>query len=197
MFRLNDKEKPLVQQEDVVRHNCNVSQLSSLIAEKMGLSLLETRKVACCAMYHDIGKGLIDQDILYKTEKLNKQEFEEIKKHTVRGAEYMKKNKHLRAFSDYILFHHENYDGSGYFGLKGDKIPLISRIIRAADYFDALLEDRPYREAKSLDEALTIIKNDSKVFDPDVLFALLELTNEKRLELFYEAENSKIYHAAL
>jgi len=197
MLGTNPLKKPLVQQEDVIRHNCNVSQLSTLIATQMKLDILETRRVACSAMYHDIGKGLINQEILYKPGKLTKQEFEEIKKHTAKGAEYMKKNRHLRPFADYILFHHENFDGTGYYGLKGESIPLVSRIIRAGDYFDALCEDRPYRDKMTMNQAIEIIIDDSKVFDPNVLKALLELNEEKRLGIVYAINTTEVYqHAA-
>ena len=171
---------------DIIRHNNNVSQIAALIAEELQLNGLEISTVRCAGIYHDIGKGLIDQDILYKKEKLTKKEFEIIKKHAIVGANFVKKNKHLKQFSKLILLHHENYDGTGYFGIPGESIPLASRIIRAADYLDALCQDRPYRVALSIHQALQILLENRKVFDQNVLEALFRTIDKNKLNSIYD-----------
>ena len=171
---------------DIIRHNNNVSEISARIAEELNLNTLEISIIRCAAIYHDIGKGLINQNILYKREKLTAEEFEIIKKHAIVGANFVKKNKHLKQFSKLILLHHENYDGTGYFGVAGESIPLASRVIRSADYLDALCQDRPYRAALSIQQALQILLENRQVFDQKVLEALFRTVDKNKLNIIYD-----------
>ena len=107
---------------------------------------------------HDIGKIEIDREILNKPSKLNA-EWAIIKQHPIWGSDMVKPLTKLRPIVSIIRYHHENYDGSGYpEGLSGDEIPVISRIIRIVDSFDAMTSHRPYRRNMSWDEALDEIR---------------------------------------
>ena len=136
---------------------------------------------------HDIGKLGINENILMKSSSLTGDEFDEIKKHTLvceRILDKVKKNTNLQEFFDHAKMfaatHHERWDGTGYpNGLKGEEIPLESRLMAVADVYDTLLQARPYRPAYSHDEAVKIIKGESgSHFDPDVV--KLFLTNSER-----------------
>lgn len=189
-------KQQLIILDDVIRHSHNVTFISGIIADALPLSDIEKRFIKCTATYHDIGKGFVNQNILYKKEELTRSEKNDLKKHAKLGADYMRKNKHLKAFSDYVLYHHENYDGTGYFGLKGEKIPVVSRVIRMADYFDALCDNRPYRDAYSIPEAVKILQDDSKVFDPRIYNLFMDLLSDSktagRFEAIYASESALV-----
>ncbi|NLP34456.1 MAG: HD domain-containing protein, partial [Clostridiales bacterium] len=134
---------------------------------------------------HDIGKVGIRDSILLKPGKLTPEEFSEMKKHTIYGAEvlrYAEKNiaKHRRSLFgmgiEIAQNHHEKWDGSGYpNGKKGEEIPLSARIVAVADVFDALTSKRPYKEAFSLEQAFAIIQEGrGKHFDPEIVDVFME-----------------------
>jgi putative two-component system response regulator len=129
---------------------------------------------------HDVGKISIDDNILKKPGKLNNEEFDEMKKHTVFGEQVIERIETLAKESDFLVYakifaasHHEKWDGTGYpRGLKGNKIPLLGRIMAIADVYDALVSARPYKKAFTHEEAVRIITDGSGTqFDP----ALVEL----------------------
>jgi putative two-component system response regulator len=136
---------------------------------------------------YDVGKIAVKDEILNKNGKLTEEEFAEIKKHPTSGEgiiEKMKQNstehdflKHAKIFAS---THHEKWDGSGYpKGLKGLEIPLEGRLMAIADVYDALVSDRPYKEAFSHEEAVEIITdNKGKAFDPDLVDVFLEIAGE-------------------
>jgi len=132
---------------------------------------------------HDIGKAGIADGILLKPAKYTPEEFEVMKKHTVIGAEILRKSssnllrkgKHFFDFAIQIAEgHHEKYNGKGYpYGLSGDSIPLPARIVAIADVFDALTSKRVYKNAYDIETTMQIIDKESgKSFDPDVVEAL-------------------------
>jgi HD-GYP domain-containing protein (c-di-GMP phosphodiesterase class II) len=138
---------------------------------------------------HDIGKVGIADGILLKPSKLSPEEFEVMKKHTVIGADVLRKSganlfrKGKNYFSvgiDIAISHHEKVNGTGYpFGLKGEEIPLSARIVSVADVFDALTSRRVYKEAIAVDSSFEIIENESgKSFDTDVVKAFSDSRNE-------------------
>ncbi len=115
-----------------------------------------------------------------KPAKLDAEEREKIKMHPLYGAEIIKGIKFLNVAREIILYHHEKYDGKGYpFGLKGDKIPLLARIVSLTDAFDAMVSDRPYRKRMNNDQVFSIIKSEAgKHFDPEICYIFLELKKE-------------------
>ena len=133
-------------------------------------------KLKICALLHDIGKIATPKEILNKNGRLNEGEWYEIKRHAGLGAEILVE---LKQFGEIILsvkYHHEHWDGrEGIFGLKGDEIPLMARILTVADAFDAMTSDRPYRQMKTKAEAIKeIVRCSGTQFDPSVVTAFLE-----------------------
>jgi HD-GYP domain-containing protein (c-di-GMP phosphodiesterase class II) len=123
--------------------------------------------------------GLSD-GLLLKADRLSPSELETIRKHAVIGAEIVGKLPEYKRGKEYILFHHERYDGTGIFHLQGEHIPLGARIIAAADAYDAMTSDRPYRRAMSTDEALREIQRQKAwQFDPLVADALIGLVQQE------------------
>jgi len=141
-------------------HSKKVVELSLEIAKILGINdedEIETIKYG--AILHDIGKIGIPEAILNKPSKLTPEEFEIMKKHTIFGEKIIKSIPGWDLVADIVRHHHENYDGSGYpDGLLGEEISLRTQVVSIADVFTALTEDRPYRKALSVDEALKIIK---------------------------------------
>ncbi|MDR2572112.1 MAG: response regulator [Oscillospiraceae bacterium] len=138
---------------------------------------------------HDVGKISIRDDILMKPGKLSDEEFDEMKMHTIYGAEIIKKIESSATESDFLLFaeimaesHHEKWDGKGYpHGLKGDEIPLMGRLMSLVDVYDALTNDRPYKRAFSHEEALDIIGQGLGThFDPFVTEMFIKHNEEFR-----------------
>jgi diguanylate cyclase (GGDEF)-like protein/PAS domain S-box-containing protein len=152
-------------------HARRLVQICRLIGEKLNLSQKELGEIELFAMLHDIGKVTIDDQILNKRGKLTEDEWTVMKKHPVTGYKIAKSSTELESIANYILSHHERWDGNGYpNGLKGEDIPLISRILSVVDSFDAMTEDRVYRKAMTQEYALDEIRrNAGTQFDPEVV----------------------------
>ncbi len=161
-------------------HSERVTYYSHKIAEKIALSEEDVRLLDYASFLHDIGKIDIDRDILNKASSLNQDEWSIIKQHPVWGSDMVKPLAQLKPIVSLIRHHHENYDGSGYpDGLSGDDIPLISRIIRIVDSFDAMTSNRPYRRNLSWMEAREEMKRHcGSLFDPVLLAVFEEVLDE-------------------
>lgn len=155
-------------------HSDRVTRYSMIIAREMGLDdeFIETLRVS--AQLHDVGKIGIEDRILKKPGALTPEEFEIMKTHTTKGANILRPVKQLKEMLPGIELHHEALDGRGYpYGLKGDQIPLLARVIAVADTFDALTTNRPYQQAHDSVDALRIIHNlAGKRLDPKAVAAL-------------------------
>jgi len=156
-------------------HSDRVTRYSLMIAKEMGLDpgFLEILRVS--AQLHDVGKIGIEDRILKKPGALTPEEFEIMKTHTTKGANLLRPVPQLREMLPGIELHHEALNGRGYpYGLKGDEIPLLARVIAVADTFDALTTNRPYQRAHDPVEALRIIENLSgQRLDPKAVTALM------------------------
>lgn len=156
-----------------------------LLAREVGKALKLTDKqmveLELLSLLHDIGKLSIDNTILSKSGKLTDDEWLEIKKHPEVGYRITHASSDLMRIAEYILCHHERYDGTGYpNGLLGESIPLLSRIISVVDAYDAMTEERPYRIAMSHQEALDeISKNAGTQFDPAIAKLFLRVRDVK------------------
>lgn len=130
----------------------------------------EMNELSLFAILHDIGKVGVDQSILKKPAPLSLEEWEEMRKHPEIGYRIAQNTPELIGVSEYILSHHERWDGSGYpRGLKGDQIPLMCRILSIADAFDAMTNDRAYRRAKSREAAIAELNRCAGTqFDPQI-----------------------------
>lgn len=154
-------------------HSYRVSVYAARIGGEMRLSDERVEDIRAAALLHDIGKLDISRSILYKAAKLSDEEIVEMQSHVKKGVDTLKPvGGSLRRVLPIILSHHDKFDGTGYNPLKGDNIPLESRIISVADAYDAMVSDRPYRKAMSPFEARDIIaKGAGKDFDPRVVAA--------------------------
>ena len=169
-------------------HSKRVAKYASLIAQKLGLDEYDVNLIHRAGMLHDIGKIEVPDALLLKPDKLTNSEFEIIKTHSKVGYELLSREPFYE-LALIVLYHHENYDGSGYpYGLKGDDIPFLSQIISVADVYDALTTNRAYRKALSKEEAIKIIEKESgKKFNPKIvkvakeIFASLEIEDNSPL----------------
>jgi len=156
-------------------HSDRVTRYSLLIAREMGLDddFLEILRIS--AQLHDVGKIGIEDHILKKPGALTPEEFEIMKTHTTKGANILRPVSQLKEMLPGIELHHEALDGRGYpYGLQGDQIPLLARVIAVADTFDALTTNRPYQRAHEPQEALKIIQGlVGKRLDPLAAAALI------------------------
>ncbi len=161
-------------------HSDNVTRYSLAIAKEMNCSYYEIEVLRRAALLHDIGKIGIKDSILQKKDKLDKEEFEEIKLHPLKGEDIIKSLSFLKDSSLLIRHHHERFDGLGYpDGIKDYKIELGARILAVADCFDAIVSDRPYRKARTFDEALSELEqNKGTQFDPIVVESFLRVLRQ-------------------
>jgi HD-GYP domain-containing protein (c-di-GMP phosphodiesterase class II) len=156
-------------------HSDRVTRYSLMIAKEMNLDATFMETLQISAQLHDVGKIGIEDHILRKPGALTAEEFEVMKTHTTKGANILRPVTQLAEMLPGIELHHEALDGRGYpYGLEGDQIPLLARVIAVADTFDALTTNRPYQTAHTPEEALKIIQNlAGKRLDPQVVTALL------------------------
>jgi len=149
-------------------HAARLVKLSRLVGMELNLSSNELNTLALLATLHDIGKVSVDDAILKKTDRLTEEEWDEIKKHPEAGYRIAQASPELNEIAEYILCHHEHWNGKGYpQGLRGEEIPLLSRIISVVDAYDAMTEDRVYRKAMSKERAIAEIRKNAGIqFDP-------------------------------
>ena len=154
-----------------------VTFYSLKIAEKLGLSNYLIGELELAGLLHDIGMIGVSDEILYKTDKLSPEEYEEIKMHVNHGVKILEDIDQLKEVVDIIRHHHEHYDGSGYpLGLSGEDIPLLSRIIAITDAYDSMVSSRAYRKSLSVEAAVEVLKNMSgKQFDPKLTQIFIEV----------------------
>ena len=170
-------------------HSDRVTRYSVLIAQEMGLSAEEVEKIRISAQLHDVGKIGIEDRILKKPGALTPEEFEIMKTHTTKGAAILRPVSQLTEMLPGIELHHESLDGRGYpYGLKGDQIPLMPRVIMVADTFDAMTTNRPYQAAADPEYVVRIINSLANTkFDPRCVAAFTAVFNRGMLKLKREA----------
>ena len=155
-------------------HSGRVAQYSVILAREIGLPEEEVDKIRISATLHDVGKIGIEDRVLKKPGVLTNEEFEIMKRHTVMGYEIVRQVKQLTEMLPGIRWHHEALNGRGYpDGIKGDELPLMTRIIAVADTFDAITTDRPYQAGSEFPKALEILrKHAGTKYDPIVVDAM-------------------------
>ncbi len=164
-------------------HAERVSHYAVGIASKMKIPDDRVQVLQYVSILHDIGKIGISDQVLQKPGRFTPAEWNTMKEHSAIGANILSKIKALREGSSWVLYHHERYDGDGYpEGLKGEEIPIEARILAVADAFDAMVSQRPYKRAMTLDEARReIVRCSGTQFDPEVAGAFLEFFEESEL----------------
>jgi HD-GYP domain-containing protein (c-di-GMP phosphodiesterase class II) len=173
--------KMLVQTVDTIEgmgseHSENVGRISARIASELGYDDTYARQMYLCGLLHDVGKLGLEQSLMQKAGRLTPAEFEQVKRHPDLSAQIVL-NAGLGDIATWVRHHHEHFDGTGYpLGLAGQDIPLGSRIVLAAEAFDVMTSDRPYRQAMSLFDAMQeLVRGSGSRFDPDVVDALVHL----------------------
>jgi putative nucleotidyltransferase with HDIG domain len=180
-------------------HSRRVAQASAIIARALGLAPAQIERVTVAALLHDVGK--IDEQfapVLAKEGRLTPEEWVIMKKHPIRGAELVGLLSSLRDIVRPVRHHHENWDGTGYpDGLRGEQIPLASRIIMFADTLDAITTDRPYRKALGMEEARSeFIRFRGKQFAPDICDCVVSPDVWADLYECFEQRRNVALHAA-
>jgi len=162
--------------QETEEHGKRLGVLTRLIGQRLGLGQKELDDLELLSMLHDLGKIGVDDSILNKPDKLSPFEWEQMKKHPEIGYRIAMSSPELEHIAKYILHHHERWDGAGYpSGLKGEEIPLPSRILAVADVFDAMTEDRIYQKTKLVAKALEEIEKCSGTqLDPYIAQVLLK-----------------------
>lgn len=167
-------------------HSLRVSDMAECIAKMMNFKEKDVEKIHIAAHLHDIGKIGVPDAVLNKTEKLDDEEWQAMKRHPSIGAEILSKSEHLSEVKEIVLCHHERFDGKGYpLGLKGEEIPVGARIIAICDSIDAMTSTRSYRMAHGFSFAYyEIERNLGVMYDPIIGAYVLdhweEVTGHKR-----------------
>ncbi len=152
-------------------HASRMLKLSQQLGERIGLTTRQLIDLNLLAQVHDLGKVGIPDSILFKEGRLTEKEWDIMKQHPEKGYRIAQSSPDLSGIADLILKHHEKWDGTGYpLGLKGEEIPIECRILAIVDAFDAMTNNRPYRKAISLNDALVNIKElAGQQFDPTLV----------------------------
>lgn len=162
-------------------HSKRMEEHCHAIGRKLQLSSKEMDELSLLALLHDIGKVGVNADILKKPGKLTPEEWTEMKRHPEIGYRIVQATPELANIADYVLSHHERWDGKGYpRGLAGKKAPLVCRILAVADAYDAMTNERVYRSAISSEEAVGELElNAGTQFDPEIVRLFVELIKDE------------------
>ncbi len=161
-------------------HSDRVAYYAAKMGEALGLSQAEIDLLKIGGIFHDIGKIGTNDDILLKNSRLDDEEYNEIKKHPIKGANILSAMSMFKEVVPLVEYHHERIDGKGYpHGLKGDEIPFLARIISVADAFDAMTSDRVYRTKMDLSQAIEQLERGKNAqFDAKVVDVFVELLKD-------------------
>jgi putative two-component system response regulator len=168
--------------EDTGAHIQRMSLYSAAIARRLGFDDETVESILYAAPMHDIGKIGIPDRILLKPGRLDPNEWEIMKQHTIIGARILEGSdaEFIKLAKVIALTHHERWDGTGYpKGLKGSETPMVGRLTGIADVFDALISKRPYKKALSVEKSFDIIRDRrGSHFDPEVVDVFFAVENE-------------------
>src|SRR5277367_1208937 len=158
-------------------HSDRVAAYATDIARELGIDAAQVERIRLSAFLHDIGTVGIEDSIVRKEAPLTPEEFEIVKAHTVKGASILRPIEAVADLIPGVELHHESLDGQGYpYGLRGDEIPMMARIIAVADSFDAMTTARPYQAAMDPEYVLEVLNRlASKRYDASVVNALTSL----------------------
>ena len=170
---------------DTFDHSKRVAYYVETICHKLKLEEEDVSVIIEAARMHDIGKIAIPDKILFKRGKLTKEEYNIIKEHAIEGEQIVNKLSQFRRGATIIRHHHERFDGTGYpDNLKGNDIPLGSRIIAIADAFDAMTTFRLYSTPRTIEDALREVEvNKGTQFDPEIADVFIQIVRENYEEI--------------
>lgn len=174
-------------------HSTRLAEWALRVGRKIGMNDNDLGQLEVAALLHDIGKIGVPDAILRKPGKLTDEERALMNKHPEYGWSILRLLPGLQTASLYILHHHESYDGSGYpGGLKGEEIPIGSRIVSVIDAFDAMISNRCYRKGLGQNEAMRrLLESSTTQFDPQLVKVFLELAETEVSEVFAAAGTSQ------
>lgn len=180
-------------------HSYRVSQYAMRLGRAMGLSSKDLDILEYSALLHDIGKIAIKKEVLHKAGRLTEEEFRSLKAHPTTGADIVENLRFLKEAAVLVRHHHEQPDGKGYpDGLKGDEIPVGSRILLCADAFDAMTSDRPYRKGLSIDKVLEQYQmHKGSQFDLDVANLIVKMIQKNEFPLIVETDPTTAIYDSL
>ena len=166
-------------------HSDRVATWSALIAREMGVDPMQVERIRLAGLLHDIGTIGIEDYLVMKETPLLPEEFEIIKAHTVKGAAILRPIEGMQDLIPGVELHHESLDGQGYpYGLRGDDVPLMARIIAVADSFDAMTTPRPYQQAMNPEYVLEVLERlGGRRYDATVVTALVALYRRGEIEV--------------
>jgi putative nucleotidyltransferase with HDIG domain len=184
-------------EEDIteeINHGIRVSNLAYHVAKRLGLYENVCHELAIAGMLHDIGKLKVSAYLYGRREDtLRIEETRYIQMHSRLGYEILMREDYSDFIVESILYHHENYDGSGYpENLQGDEIPFGARILRVCDVYAALTSDRPYRKAFDQETALELMIDEVKNFDMKVFLAFQQTVHDEELTEYWALQNMKV-----
>ena len=168
--------------EDTLNHGICVSNLAFAVAEELNLPEEQCHNIAIAGLLHDIGKIKLNTYVYERKRTLAIDQMRYMRLHSTLGYAILKDRGYENEILEAVLYHHENYDGSGYpKNLKGDEIPVGAKILRVCDAFGALISNRPYREAFDKETALEIMVEEVKYFDMKVYLAFQRVSHSEQL----------------
>jgi putative nucleotidyltransferase with HDIG domain len=180
-------------------HSYRVAQYAMRLGKAMGLSSKDLEILEYSALLHDIGKIAVKKEVLHKAGRLTEDEFKSLKTHPSTGADIVENLKFLKEAAVLVRHHHEQPDGKGYpEALKGDEIPVGSRILLCADAFDAMTSDRPYRQGLPLEKVLEQFeKYKGSQFDLDVANLIIKMIKNREFPLIVETDPTTAIYDSL
>jgi HD-GYP domain-containing protein (c-di-GMP phosphodiesterase class II) len=166
-----------------ISHGICVSNLAYRVAKELGLTKEQCYEMAVAGMLHDVGKLEVWKYICRQEDTLNIEEMRYVRSHSTLSYTMLVEAGYSEFILESILYHHENYDGTGYPSNRaGQEIPIGARILRVCDVFAALISDRPYRRAFSLGTAVELMIEEVKNFDMKVFLAFLTVIHREGIE---------------
>ena len=179
-------------------HSVRVAQVAASLAAQLGRSDEDIEVVRLAARLHDLGMICIDDHVLSKQGRLTDEEFEQIKRHTIVGAQILGPIHNLAVVSSFVRGHHEHWDGKGYpDGLAGQRIPWGARVIGVAEVFDALTTSRPYQERMDPDQAIEHMRAMvGTILGAEEYAAMAAVASRRQALVFIEDETEKAYNPA-